>query len=246
MNIDEHLIMKIRLNKYLADSGICSRRKADEQILSGNVKVNGKVAALGQKIDSEKDKVNYLDKPIESRPDTIVYALNKPKGIISTASDEKGRKSVIDLVPSEPRVYPVGRLDKESEGLILLTNDGEFAQELSHPSKGCEKEYYVVVRSLKPEVRDKNISTQFLKGYKIDGKIMHAKIEEISILRSSVFGLRLVLCTGYNRQIRKMCAKMGLEVTKLKRTRIGNLKLEDLNIAPGEFKIVHKQNFQHR
>ena len=236
----------IRLNKYLSDSGLCSRRKADEYIASGKVNVNGEKAIVGQKIDPEKDEVVFEGKVIsKSDANFVYYALNKPRGIISTASDEVGRKAVTDLVPKEQRVFPVGRLDKESEGLIILTNDGELTQKLTHPSSEHEKEYFVKSISQKGhEVTIENLTKRFLNGISIEGRLMKADkvLEGHESPGLKHFSFSVVIHTGYNRQIRKMCDKIGLEVTKLKRTRVGKLKLDDLDIAPSEYKIVKKED----
>ncbi len=235
-----------RLNKYLAECGICSRRKADEHILNGEVKINGIKALVGQKIDLEKDQVFFRGKKIKKIEGLVYYAVNKPRGIISSASDEKGRKNVTDLVPKIPRVYPVGRLDKESEGLIILTNDGELAQELSHPSNQHDKEYFVKVKMQKSKVKGeiqnylRFLEHKLISGIKIDGVLMKMKSVKIEPLNSKFYILNTVLVTGHNRQIRKMCAKIGLDVVSLKRTRINNLKLDDLNIDPGDYKQILK------
>lgn len=236
--------MHIRLNKFLSDSGVCSRRKADEHILAGKVLVNGEKAEVGQKIDPDQDQVTIGGQTIEKRIDKCVYyALNKPRGVISTASDEKGRQSVLDLVPKNPRVFPVGRLDKESEGLIILTNDGELTNILTHPSYKHEKEYVVTVSCRKNHVLGvEQIESQLKKGFMIDGNLMKADIAKVSIIHNTRYLILLTIHTGYNRQIRKMCDKMGLEVLKLKRTRIGELKLEDLDIEVGEYKVIKKND----
>lgn len=237
--------MSVRLNKFLADSGCCSRRKADEHILAGDIKVNGQIVKeLGVKIDPEKDIVKFKGQLLCKETKLVYYALNKPRGVISTAFDEQGRQTVVDLVPREPRVYPVGRLDEDSEGLIILTNDGELAQELTHPSFEHEKEYEVTVRGkgkvfgiLQNKERIKNL---FERGMIIDGKPMKADRVEVNLINTNYYLLNTVLHTGHNRQIRKMCAKIGLEVITLRRIRIGNLTLEGLNLLPGQYKEISK------
>ena len=236
----------IRLNKYISDCGICSRRKADEYISSGKVSINGQLAIVGQKVDPEKDDVLLDGKSIvKCEGDLVYYALNKPRGIISTASDENNRKAITDLVPKEPRVFPVGRLDKDSEGLILLTNDGDLTQKLTHPSSEHEKEYFVKGVSQKGhEVSIENLTKRFLNGISIEGRLMKADGVEEGHESPGLkhFSFVVVIHTGYNRQIRKMCDKIGLEVTKLKRVRVAKLKLDDLDIGPGEYKIVKKDD----
>ncbi|MCL5410292.1 MAG: rRNA pseudouridine synthase [Patescibacteria group bacterium] len=235
----------IRLNKFLSDQGICSRRAADEHILAGKVSVNGEKAHIGQKIDPEIQKVTFDSVEINPEKEKLVYyAVNKPKGVVSTANDEMNRKSVVDLVPQSPRVYPIGRLDKDSEGLMILTNDGELTNLLTHPKNKHEKEYEVVVSSIKYQVLStKEVEKQLLEGLMIEGKLMKADSIEIhKDQRSKFYILNVVLHTGYNRQIRKMCAKLGLEVLKLARTRISSLSLNNLNIKPGEYKIINKSD----
>jgi len=236
----------IRLNKYLSESGICSRRKADEHILAGLVLVNGKRGELGQKINSEKDNVTIDGKEINNiRKKFVYYALYKPIGVISTASDEAGRKSTIDLVPKNPRVYPVGRLDKNSEGLIILTNDGELTQKITHPSYEHEKEYFVIATAQKgKDLGFENISKRFLNGISIEGQLM--KADKITNCQESQnkhkFYFNIIIHTGFNRQIRKMCDKIGLEVTKLKRIRIGKLTLDKLNLSAGDYEIIKRHD----
>jgi len=238
--------MLIRLNKFLADSGCCSRRKADERILAGDIEINGNVVReLGTKVEPERDIVKFKGSVVTKPVEPIYYALNKPRGVISTASDEQGRPTVVDLVPSEPRVYPVGRLDEDSEGLILLTNDGELAQQLTHPSFEHEKEYEVSIRIMNKELgirddKEKIIKNQFEHGLLIDRKMMKADSANASLIHDSRFMIRVVLHTGRNRQIRKMCDKMGLEVETLRRIRIGKLTLDSLNIPSGKYKKISK------
>lgn len=234
----------VRLNKFLSNSGICSRRKADEHILGGDIRINGNIIKeLGTKIDPKKDTVSFCGKEIRPSEEFVYYALNKPAGVISTASDENGRSTVLELVPNEPRVYPVGRLDKDSDGLIILTNDGELANKLTHPKFEHEKEYYVKARTQKQIVIDpKAIERRFQTGIMVDGKIMKADIIKAEIIRNNRYDLIVTIHTGYNRQVRKMCAKMGLEVIGLTRTRIGNLKLAFLDIKPGKFMQIEKSD----
>ena len=233
----------IRLNKYLSDGGICSRRQADEHILAGEVKVNGARALLGQKIDPSVDRVEFKNETVSVKKKNTYYALNKPRGVVSTASDEMGRKSVIDLVPNEPRVYPVGRLDRESEGLIVLTDDGELAQKLTHPSFKHEKEYELFASETKKKTAStEQLEKSFLAGMRIDGKLMKADSIKVSLIRETRYSIRIVIHTGYNRQLRRMCGKMGLEVLKLRRIRIAKLSLDKLSIKPGEYKEVIRED----
>ncbi|HLC43792.1 MAG TPA: pseudouridine synthase [Patescibacteria group bacterium] len=234
-----------RLNKFLANAGICSRRKADEHILAGDVKVNGvRSSELGVRIDSGKDIVEFQNKVVKLNTDFIYYVLNKPKGVVSTSSDENGQKTVIDFVPKVPRVYPVGRLDKDTVGLIILTNDGELTKELTHPSFEHQKSYTAVVKGSKFKVESdfEIVIKKFKNGILIDGKLM--TVDSISVkalnLKPLTFNLNLVLHTGHNRQIRKMCAKIGLEVTRLTRIGLAKLRLDKLDLKPGEYKVISR------
>jgi pseudouridine synthase len=241
-----------RLNKFLSEAGIASRRKADELIAAGEIKVNGDVVRdLGVKIDEENDVIEFIGKRVLKTNDFVYYILNKPKGVVSSANDENGAKTVVDLVPRSPRVYPVGRLDKDTVGLILLTNDGELTKELTHPSFEHQKEYEVA-GIIESRIRNheswdeqefkKTVEKKFLRGIKIDNKLMKADSVEVlpAILNTKYLILRIVLHTGYNRQVRKMCDKIGLEVTRLTRIGLAKLKLADLNLAPGDYKIITK------
>lgn len=232
----------LRLNKFLSSAGLMSRRKADEAIAAGDVSVNGTIVKdMGVKIDPGSDKIAYKGKAVSLLTNNLVYyALYKPKGILSTALDEKGRESVTDLVPKENRVFPVGRLDKASEGLMILTNDGELAQTLTHPSFKHDKEYFVVAKNERGYTQD-FVKGRFLKGINIDGKSMKADRVEFSKSKNELLEIHMVLHTGYNRQIRKMCDRMGLVVVKLVRTRIAKLQLSALLLEPGDYKLVSKE-----
>lgn len=248
--------MLIRLNKFLSDSGVCSRRQADQHTLTGDIRINGIVLReLGIRIDLKKDIIRFKGEIVQPQENLVYYALYKPKGVVSTASDELGRQTVIDLVPKTPRVYPVGRLDEDSEGLIILTNDGGLTQELTHPSHEHQKEYEVTARitnnelsvsaEASPDGRIKNdiekyIKQQFEAGIHIDGKLMKADRADVSKIHNSNYIIHVLLHTGYNRQIRKMCAKIGLIVENLKRTRIANLMLRNLKISSGQYVLVKK------
>lgn len=239
----------MRLNKYIAQNSEFSRRKVDELVTRKLVFVNGKLATLGMDV-TEEDEIK-IDGVVIKKSDTLVYyALNKPAGVVSTVSDEQDRSKVTDFVPEFPTVYPAGRLDLNSEGLIILTNDGDFTNELTHPSNKHEKEYLIKARIMRHELRSmennytdivQKVSRAFIKGIRIDGKIMRADKVEVSIIHNSLLMLRVVIHTGYNRQVRKMCDKMDLEVLKLKRIRIGKLSLEKLDLRPGEYKTVKRE-----
>jgi 23S rRNA pseudouridine2605 synthase len=236
----------MRLNKYIAQNSEFSRRKVDELITRKLVFVNGKLATLGMDV-TDKDEIKLNNVKIKRSDNLVYYALNKPAGVVSTVSDEQDRSKVTDFVPDSPIVYPAGRLDLNSEGLIILTNDGEFTNQLTHPSNLHEKEYLVkcIIQKSKFKPTDHNlnfISKQMLKGIKIDGKKMIADKVDISAINDSTIKIQIVIHTGYNRQVRKMCDKMDLEVVKLKRTRIGKLNLEKLDLRAGEYKVVNKED----
>lgn len=234
---------EIRLNKFLSEAGVASRRHSDDLISAGKVKVNNEIIKeLGTKIDPDKDSI-FVEGKLVKPQSPVYYALYKPVGVLSTAQDELGREAVVDLVPKAPPVYPVGRLDEMSEGLIILTNDGKLTQELTHPSHEHEKEYEVKARAKNQELRitAKQIQEQFEHGLEIEGKQMKAdNVSNFDFRTSGLVTFQVTLHTGYNRQIRMMCDKIGLEVTRLKRTRIAKLKLADLSLEPGQFKKITK------
>lgn len=213
---------EVRLQKLLADCGIASRRKAEGLIADGVVKVNGVPAKIGDKVDPKKDKVTVHGKPLVTKVRNVYVMLHKPRGFITTMSDERDRRCVAQLVSDIPeRVYPVGRLDRDSEGLLLLTNDGEFANALTHPSRHVPKTYRVTVR---PSITDDQL-TQITMGIVIEGqKTAPATVRVISQEPGRVV-LEIVLYEGRNRQIRKMCEALGLEVARLKRIAVGPVKL---------------------
>ena len=226
----------VRLQKLLADCGIASRRKAETMILAGQVKVNGEVAKIGDKVDPKKDKVSVNGKPLVTKVSNVYVMLHKPRGFITTMSDELDRRCVAQLVTDIPeRIYPVGRLDRDSEGLLLLTNDGEFANSLTHPSMHVPKTYRVTVR---PAITDEQL-TQITMGMVIDGqKTAPATVRVISQEPGRVV-LEIVLYEGRNRQIRKMCEALGLEVARLKRIAVGPVKMGMLQ--PGEYRRLTRE-----
>ncbi|MFA6963676.1 MAG: pseudouridine synthase [Patescibacteria group bacterium] len=239
--------MQIRINKYLSESGVCSRRQADEHILAGKISINGQVSReLGVKIDSDKDEVLFDGKKIEKSDSLVYFAFYKPKGVVTTSDDEQGRKTVLDFFPASPRIYPVGRLDQYSEGLVILTNDGDLTQKLTHPSFKHEKEYVAEARTgkLDPHVGSIQIVKMFTNGLYIDTKRMYA--DKVIVINenpeSKLITLNMVLHTGYNRQIRRMCDKIGLQVVKLVRTRVAKLSLESLGLEPGESKEINLES----
>lgn len=216
-----------RLQKVLARVGIGSRRVSEELIAAGRVSVNGEVAHLGQRVDVDHDRVALDGVPVGVLPGLVYYLLNKPSGVLSTASDPEGRPTVLDLVPAEPRVFSVGRLDFATEGLLVLTNDGELAQLLAHPSHGVEKEYLV---ELDADPSPAAIR-QLREGVEIEAGVTTAPAR---VARRAPGLLRVTIHEGRNRQIRRMCEAVGLGVERLVRTRIG--PLSDGRLAPGAWR----------
>lgn len=213
---------QIRVQKFISECGVASRRKAEELIIQGLVLINGKKAKIGDKVNPSKDKVAVNGKAIETETNFRYIVLHKPRGFVTTMSDELGRKCVAQLVADvKERIYPVGRLDKDSEGLLLMTNDGDFHYAVTHPKNQISKTYRVTVR---PPVKDEQI-TAMVVGLKVDGKVTAPA--EVNVLQQdkekSV--LEIILHEGRNRQIRKMCEELNLEVARLKRTAEGPVKL---------------------
>jgi len=222
---------KIRLQKFLADAGVASRRKAEDLIAAGKVQVNGRTAQIGDKVDPVRDTVLYNGKKIKKENKFIYLVLNKPRGYVTTMSDENNRKCVAQLITGvDRRVYPVGRLDMDSEGLLLFTNDGAFANAITHPSKHIQKTYRV---SVKPAVNDEML-TVLTSSLMIDGRLtMPADVRVVSNYPDKSI-LEFTIFEGRNRQIRRLCEEAGLETIRLKRFSIGKLTLGRL--APGEFR----------
>ncbi len=212
----------VRLQKLLSERGVASRRKAEELIAGGHVKVNGRVAGLGDKADDRKDVIHVRGKKIAAASAPVYIALHKPRGFITTMSDEHGRKCVEELVRGVGvTVFPVGRLDRESEGLLLMTNDGDFANAVMHPSTHIPKLYRVTLR--KP-MTDEQI-LQFEQGMLLDGrKTAPAQVKVVSSEATRCV-VEITLYEGRNRQIRRMCELLGLEVARLRRNMVGNVRL---------------------
>ena len=212
----------IRLQKFIAQCGIASRRKAEELILQGKVKVNGKPAVLGDKVTSA-DKVTLSGKRIVMPKTHYRYImLHKPRGFITTMNDERGRKCVAELVANVgERVYPIGRLDKDSEGLLIFTNDGEFANKVMHPRNNIYKIYRVTVR---PSISEDQL-VKLETGVELDGKKTAPAIVHVVHQEPGRVVLEMILHEGKNREIRRMCDAVGLEVARLKRTQIGGVKM---------------------
>lgn len=215
-----------RLQKVLARIGVGSRRLCEELIVDGRVTVNGEVPVLGRRVDPSVDRVELDGVPLPVQPGLVHYLVNKPVGIVSTAEDTHGRPVVVSLVPDTPRVFPVGRLDMDSEGLLILTNDGELAHRLTHPSFGVPKEYLVQVDG-EPTPSD---IARLRHGVELeDGPTAPARVSAVAPNL-----LRIVIHEGRNRQVRRMCDAIGHPVSRLVRTRIG--PLADPTLRPGTFR----------
>lgn len=225
--------MENRLQKILSDSGYCSRRKAEEFIEKGLVRVNGKAVKLGDKADPEKDIITVCGERLETEGIALRYIkLYKPRGYLTSMEDAHSEKLITDLLTDvNERVYPVGRLDKNSEGIILLTNDGKFANDIMHPKKHVAKTYRVTIPS---KVTEEQIAVMSV-GMEIDsGVITQPCVINVLVSESERTVLEFIIREGKNRQIRKMCEKAGLKVVRLKRTSVGGVKLGMLK--PGEYK----------
>ena len=215
-----------KLQKVLARAGVASRRAVEVLIMEGRVAVNGEVAEVGQRVDVHRDVLEVDGALVAANPDLVHYLLHKPAGVVSTASDPQGRPTVVGLVPEEPRVFPVGRLDAETEGLLLLTNDGELTQRVTHPSHGVEKEYLAEVEG-QPS---RGALRRLREGVELDdGPTAPAKA---SLVAPNV--LKLVIHEGRNRQVRRMCEAVGHPVVRLVRTRIG--PVTDTTLKAGEWR----------
>ena len=213
---------RIRLQKFLSQAGYASRRAAEEMIAAGRVKVNGRPASLGDKVDPIRDKVVVSGKRVINTSKKMYIMLHKPRGYVTTMSDEQGRKCVAELVKDVGvRIYPVGRLDRESEGMLLMTNDGAFSNAMTHPTRHVPKTYRVTIR---PSISDEQIAA-FQDGIEIDGRVTApASIRVVDKAEGRVV-VEVIIYEGRNRQIRKMFDALGIEVARLKRTAVGSIKL---------------------
>lgn len=226
----------IRLNKYIAECGVCSRRSADTLIQSGKVCVNGEVVTnLGIKIDETIDNVKVNNKIIKKENKLVYIMLNKPKGYVTTSKEQFGRKSVLDLINTNLRVYPIGRLDMYTEGLLLLTNDGNFANKMMHPKNKIEKKYIV---SVKGNITSEKIDL-LKKGVDIGGYITKPAKVKSNFEKNE---LEIVISEGKNRQVRRMCEAVKLKVLNLQRTKIGNLELGNLEL--GKYRYLNKNDLE--
>lgn len=232
---------KIRLQKVISESGYCSRRKAEELIQNNRVKVNGRPAKIGDKVNPRRDLITVNDEKIqiERNKKYLYIMLNKPRGYVTTLEDELGRKCVTELLSGvSERVYPIGRLDRNSEGLLLFTNDGEFANNIMHPSRHISKTYRVTVR---PDINDEQL-VKLTEGVLIEGKKTMPSTVNVLAKETGRVVLQMTIYEGRNRQIRKMCEAVGLEVARLKRTSVGPLKLGMLK--PGTWRELSSEEMR--
>lgn len=232
---------KIRLQKFFTDMGIMSRRASEKVILAGNVKINGKIAQLGDKVDPLNDTVVYNGKVIKPTSEKKRYIiLNKPLGYVTTTNDEKGRETVLSLLDGiNERLYPVGRLDMYSEGLLILTNDGELTNRLTHPKHEMPKTYSVIIKGeISPDALHKLNSPMEIDGY----KLKPVKVRVIS-LKDGATNTLFTLNEGRNRQIRKMCEAVGLTIMRLTRISIGKLRLGELE--KGKWRDLTKNEIEY-
>lgn len=221
---------EIRLQKYLAECGIASRRKSEEYILQGKVKVNGKtITELGTKIDPSNDKIEFENKEIKKEEKNVYILLNKPIGYVTTANDQFNRDTVIDLVKVKERIVPVGRLDMYTSGALILTNDGDFVYKVTHPKHEINKTYTVTIKGI---IQEGEVE-QLRKGVKIEDYI--TKPAKVKILKTdedkNISRLEITIHEGKNRQVRKMCEAIDKKVLALHRSKIGNIAVKDLKIG---------------
>ena len=222
-----------RLQKVLARAGVGSRRTNELLIAAGRITVNGEVAVLGRRVDPAHDRIALDGVPVIVDATLVHWLLNKPAGYVTTAHDTHGRPTVVDLVPGEPRVFPVGRLDLDTEGLLLLTNDGDLTELLTHPRHGVEKEYFAEVEG-KPSPAE----LRTLRGGVDldDGPTQPARVKIVQESGSGTTALEIVVKEGRKRMVRRMCAAVGHPVVRLARTRIGPLR--DARLAPGTWRAL--------
>ena len=231
----------VKLQKYFSDCAVMSRRAAEEEIKNGKVTVNGEVAALGLRIDPESDVVIYKGKRILLKSEEKTYVLlNKPRGVITTLSDERGRTTVLSLLSDlGARVYPVGRLDYNSDGLLLLTNDGDLTYKLTHPKHEIPKIYHVTIKG-QPSAE---ALARLRSPLDIDGYVIQPVKTEVISQNDSSTVLKMTLFEGRNRQIRKMCALCNLKIERLTRVSLGNISLGDLRV--GKWRYLTKSEIEY-
>ena len=224
-----------KLQKVLAGIGLASRRVVEGYIIDERITVNGEIAHIGQRVNRDKDDLSFDGVPLRVNPELVYYLLHKPKGVISTANDPQGRRTVNDLVPAEPRVYPVGRLDKDTEGLLLITNDGDLTYRLTHPSQGVEKEYLAEVS----QKVSRGSLRRLREGIQLeDGLTSPARVSQI---QDGI--IKIVIHEGRNRQVRRMFQAIGHPVKRLIRTRIGNMV--DLTLQSGQWRQLNTLDLLH-
>ena len=231
----------VRLNKYLADHGIASRRKADEMIDEGRVSVNGrKVYELGVKIDPSKDQVKVGNKLVGAKPQALYFIFNKPRNVVTSTSDPQGRPTVIDFFKKiKKRLFPVGRLDWDTEGLLLMTNDGDFSNEIASPSSKIPKTYHAKLDGLITQVKMEKLR----RGVSIvGGRVRATHIKKLKKGSENKDWVEITITEGKNRQVKKMFEKVGLDVEKLKRVSIGQLKLGALKT--GDYRPLNQKDLQ--
>ncbi len=236
---------KIRLNKYLSSCGVSSRRAAERLMEEGKVKVNGIIIReMGFSIDPQNDKVIVGEIQVQPKEERVYYMLNKPAGYVCTSFDPFGRKKALDLVSKTPRVFNVGRLDFDTTGLLILTNDGDLTNRLTHPKFEKEKEYLVKsqIANHKSQANPKSQIQMFKDGIKLQEGI--AKADEIKVVsqKDDILTFQIVIHQGWKRQIRRMCEEVGLKVLELKRMRVGRLELGDLK--EGEWKKLTEREVE--
>ncbi len=231
--------MEERLQKYLANSGVASRRKCEELILQGKVEVNGKVVTeLGIKVNPEKDIVKFNGKEVKQTKKMVYILLNKPIGYVTTADDQFGRETVLDLVKVKERIVPVGRLDMYTSGALILTNDGDFVYKVTHPKHEIEKTYTVTVKGI---VQNSEVE-QLRKGVKIDDYT--TKPAKVKILKTDteISRLEITIHEGKNRQVRKMCEAVNRKVLALHRSKIGGIGVKDIEL--GKWRYLQENEIQ--
>ena len=226
--------MEVRINKYLSEAGVCSRREADRFIEAGRVMIDGQPAVAGSKV-TEGQEVCVDGKSVKKEEELIILVFNKPVGVVCTTTDNQSKNNIVDYIGYKKRIYPVGRLDKESQGLILMTNDGDMMNKILKSVNGHEKEYIVDV--------DKPVTPEFIKKMSegIYIKELDRTTFKCTVEKTGKYSFRIILKQGLNRQIRRMCETLGFKVTRLERIRIMNIMLGDLPI--GQYRNITDEEY---